>query len=178
MITKKEELEFKKPKLFKIWNFLIYGSTIAIGVFLVYLYSTYIFINKWRICIQLQLPMECWIFYCLVGLLTLLLEWNANLIFMSSWIKDFLDKIFDLYSISPWNSVLKDDWSFKRIRRFCIRRMGNYQINKDIRLKVLYYLRLNNKRRYPLWLTHQLEHRSLQTLHYILLRASHHNPLI
>jgi len=46
MITKKEELEFKKPKLFKIWNFLIYGSTIAIGVFLVYLYSTYIFINK------------------------------------------------------------------------------------------------------------------------------------
>ena len=35
-----------KIKLFKIWNFLIYGSSIAIGVFLVYLYSTCIFINK------------------------------------------------------------------------------------------------------------------------------------
>jgi len=46
MITKKEEQEFKKPKLFKIWNLLIYGSLIAIGVFLVYLYSAYIFINK------------------------------------------------------------------------------------------------------------------------------------
>ena len=33
MITKKEEQEFKEPKLFKIWNFLIYGSFIAIGVF-------------------------------------------------------------------------------------------------------------------------------------------------
>ena len=47
MITKEEEKEFKKPKLFKIWNFLIYGSSLAIGVFLVYLYSAYIFINKW-----------------------------------------------------------------------------------------------------------------------------------
>ena len=47
MITKKDEQEFKNPKLFKIWNFLIYGSFIAIGVFLVYLYSSYIFINKW-----------------------------------------------------------------------------------------------------------------------------------
>jgi len=46
MITKEEEKEFKKPKLFKIWNFLIYGICIAIGVFLVYLYSAYIFINK------------------------------------------------------------------------------------------------------------------------------------
>jgi len=46
MITKKEEQEFKKPKLYKIWNFLIYGSFFAVGVFLVYLYSTYIFINK------------------------------------------------------------------------------------------------------------------------------------
>ena len=46
MITKEEEKEFKKPKLFKIWNFLIYASSITIGVFLVYLYSTYIFINK------------------------------------------------------------------------------------------------------------------------------------
>ena len=46
MITMKEEQEFEKPKLFKIWNFLIYGSSLAIGVFLVYLYSAYIFINK------------------------------------------------------------------------------------------------------------------------------------
>ena len=46
MITKKEETEYGKPKLFKIWNFLIYGSFIAIGAFLVYLYSAYIFINK------------------------------------------------------------------------------------------------------------------------------------
>ena len=46
MITKEEEKEFKKPKLYIFWNFLIFGSSIAIGVFLVYLYSTYIFINK------------------------------------------------------------------------------------------------------------------------------------
>ncbi len=46
MITKKEEKEFKKPKIYKIWNCLIYGSSIAIGVFLVYLYSAYVFINK------------------------------------------------------------------------------------------------------------------------------------
>jgi hypothetical protein len=46
MITRKEEKGFKTPKLFKIWNFLIYGSFIAIGIFLVYLYSSYIFINK------------------------------------------------------------------------------------------------------------------------------------
>ena len=46
MITKEEEKEFKKPKLYKIRNFLIYGSSIAIGVFLVYLYSAYVFINK------------------------------------------------------------------------------------------------------------------------------------
>jgi hypothetical protein len=46
MITKKNEQEFKKPKLSKIWNFFIYGSFIAIGFFLVYLYSAYIFINK------------------------------------------------------------------------------------------------------------------------------------
>ena len=46
MITKKNEEEFKKPKLFKIRNFLIYGSSIAIGIFLVYLYSAYVFINK------------------------------------------------------------------------------------------------------------------------------------
>ena len=46
MITNVEEKEFKKRTLYKIWNFLIYGSSIAIGVFLVYLYSAYIFINK------------------------------------------------------------------------------------------------------------------------------------
>tara|TARA_Y100001978_G_scaffold156567_1_gene142084 strand:- start:83 stop:223 length:141 start_codon:yes stop_codon:yes gene_type:complete len=46
MITKEDEKEYKKPKLSKIWGFLIYGSAIAIGIFLVYLYSTYIFLNK------------------------------------------------------------------------------------------------------------------------------------
>ena len=46
MITKGEEKGFKKPKLYKIWNLLIYGSFIAIGLFLVYLYSVYVFINK------------------------------------------------------------------------------------------------------------------------------------
>jgi len=47
MITEEEEKkEFKKPKLNTIWNFLIYGSSIAIGFFLVYLYSAYVFINK------------------------------------------------------------------------------------------------------------------------------------
>ena len=38
--------EFDKPKLYKIWNILIYGSFAAIGIFLVYLYSAYIYINK------------------------------------------------------------------------------------------------------------------------------------
>lgn len=38
--------EFDKPKLYKISNILIYGSFGAIGIFLVYLYSAYIFINK------------------------------------------------------------------------------------------------------------------------------------
>ena len=47
MITEEEEeIELKKPKLYKIWGFLIYGSFIATGVFLVYLYSAYVFINK------------------------------------------------------------------------------------------------------------------------------------
>jgi len=46
MITKEEEKVFKKPKLYRIWNFLIYRNSIAIGVFLVYLYSAYVFINK------------------------------------------------------------------------------------------------------------------------------------
>ena len=46
MIIKNEEKELEKPKLFKITNFFIYLSFIAIGLFLVYLYSSYIFINK------------------------------------------------------------------------------------------------------------------------------------
>ena len=46
MITKEEEKVFKETKLNRFWNFLIYGSSIAIGIFLVYLYSAYVFINK------------------------------------------------------------------------------------------------------------------------------------
>ena len=46
MITKEEDKVFKKTKLYRFLNFLIYGSSIAIGVFLVYLYSAYVFINK------------------------------------------------------------------------------------------------------------------------------------
>jgi len=46
MNTKKDKQELKNPKLLKIRNFLVYGSFIAIGVFLIYLYSAYIFINK------------------------------------------------------------------------------------------------------------------------------------
>ena len=46
MISKEEEKNYKKPKISKIWNFLIYGSIIAIGVFLIWLYSAFIFINK------------------------------------------------------------------------------------------------------------------------------------
>ena len=46
MINKKDEQEFKDPKLSKVLNILIYGSFIAIGIFLVYLYSSYIFINR------------------------------------------------------------------------------------------------------------------------------------
>ena len=44
MITK--EKEYKKLKLYRFWNFVNYGSSIAIGVFLVYLYPAYVFINK------------------------------------------------------------------------------------------------------------------------------------
>ena len=80
MITKKNEQEFKKPKLFKIWSLLIYGSSIAIGFFLVYLYSAYVFINRWPTCMASQLLMELLVFYCLVDLLSLLLKLNANLI--------------------------------------------------------------------------------------------------
>ena len=46
MINKIEAKENDNPKLFRIWNYLIYGSFFAIGAFLVYLYSAYIFINK------------------------------------------------------------------------------------------------------------------------------------
>jgi len=46
MIAKEEETVFKKTKFYRFWNFLIYGSSIATGVFLVYLYSAYVFINK------------------------------------------------------------------------------------------------------------------------------------
>tara|TARA_B100000212_G_C27119030_1_gene424047 strand:- start:55 stop:279 length:225 start_codon:yes stop_codon:yes gene_type:complete len=46
MIIKEEEKIQKKLKINKIWNFLIYGSTIAIGLLLVWIYSAYIFINK------------------------------------------------------------------------------------------------------------------------------------
>ena len=45
-MNNQEEERFKKPKLSRVWNFLIYGSSMAIGVFLVYLYSAYVFINK------------------------------------------------------------------------------------------------------------------------------------
>ena len=43
-----------------------------------------------------EFTMECWVFYCFMGLLTLLLKWKSDLIIMSSSIKDFLDKFFDL----------------------------------------------------------------------------------
>ena len=46
MITKEEEKVFKKTKLYRFWNLLIYGSSIATGFFLIYLYSAYVFINK------------------------------------------------------------------------------------------------------------------------------------
>ena len=46
MISKEEEKKYKKTKISKIWNFLIYGSTIAIAVFLIWLYSANIFINR------------------------------------------------------------------------------------------------------------------------------------
>ena len=74
MINKKDEKEFKEPKLSKVWNILIYGSFIAIGIFLVYLYSSYIFINKWHIFMVSGLLMEYLVFYCLAGLLSLLLK--------------------------------------------------------------------------------------------------------
>ena len=52
LLKKKKKKNLKKPKLYRFWNFLIYGSSIAIGVFLVYLYSAYVFINKWLTCME------------------------------------------------------------------------------------------------------------------------------
>ena len=49
-LLKEKTKNFKKPRLYRIWNFLIYGSYIAIGFFLVYLNSAYVFINKWPTC--------------------------------------------------------------------------------------------------------------------------------
>ena len=46
MNTKKDKQELKNHKLLKIWNFLVYGSFIAIGAFFIYLCSADIFINK------------------------------------------------------------------------------------------------------------------------------------
>ena len=48
MVSEEKEKNYKKPKISKIWDFLIYGSAIAISVFLIWLYSAYIFINKWK----------------------------------------------------------------------------------------------------------------------------------
>ena len=46
MISKRYKQKYKKPKLFKIWNFSFYGTIIFIGFFHVYLYSDYIFIKE------------------------------------------------------------------------------------------------------------------------------------
>ena len=46
MVSEEEEKNYKIPKISKVWNVLIYGSTIAIGNFLIWLYSAYVFINK------------------------------------------------------------------------------------------------------------------------------------
>ena len=46
MFSNEEEKNYKNPKISKVWNFLIYGSTIAIGILLIWIYSAYIFINK------------------------------------------------------------------------------------------------------------------------------------
>ena len=46
MSIKEKEKNYNKPKLSIFWNFFIYGSTIAIGILLIWIYSAYIFINK------------------------------------------------------------------------------------------------------------------------------------
>jgi len=47
MNNKEEEKIYKKSKMIIFWNFFIYGSTIAIGIVLIWIYSAYIFINKY-----------------------------------------------------------------------------------------------------------------------------------
>ena len=47
-LINEEQKELKKFKLYKIWNFLIFGRSIASGVFLVNLYFSYVCINKWQ----------------------------------------------------------------------------------------------------------------------------------
>ena len=46
MNNKEEEKNYKKSKMSIFLNFLIYGSTFAIGILLIWIYSAYIFINK------------------------------------------------------------------------------------------------------------------------------------
>ena len=46
MSINEEEKNYRKPKISIFWNILIYGSTIAIGIFLIWIYSAYVFINK------------------------------------------------------------------------------------------------------------------------------------
>ena len=46
MITKKDEEEYKKPQISKLWNVLIYGSFAAIGILLVFIYFGYVVINN------------------------------------------------------------------------------------------------------------------------------------
>ena len=46
-LLKKKKKNLKNLNYYRFWNFLIYGSYIAIGFFLVYLYYAYVFINKW-----------------------------------------------------------------------------------------------------------------------------------
>ena len=43
MSIKEEEKNYKKSKMSTFWNFLIYGSTISIGILLIWIYSAYIY---------------------------------------------------------------------------------------------------------------------------------------
>ena len=43
MVSKEEEKNYKKPKISKVWNFLIYVSTIAIGIFNLVIFRLYIY---------------------------------------------------------------------------------------------------------------------------------------
>ena len=49
-LQEKKNKDSKNLNYLKFGIFLIYGSFITIGIFLVYLYSCYIFINKWHAC--------------------------------------------------------------------------------------------------------------------------------